>query len=57
MSCALVTVTVHEVPLPPVVFRVVPPLMLHPAVPADVTAYVTAPSPEPPDDVSVSGTP
>ena len=35
-----------------VAFNVLPPEMEHPAVPALVTAKVTAPVPEPPDDVS-----
>ena len=35
-----------------VAFNVLPPEMEHPAVPALVTANVTAPVPDPPDDVS-----
>jgi hypothetical protein len=47
---AFVAVTVH-VP-GEVAFNVVPPEMEHPAVPALVTANVTAPVPEPPEDVN-----
>jgi hypothetical protein len=47
---AFVAVTVH-VP-GDVAFNMVPPEMEHPAVPAPVTANVTAPVPEPPDDVN-----
>ena len=47
---AFVAVTVH---VPGVVaFNVVPPEIEQPAVPALVTANVTAPVPDPPDDVS-----
>ena len=47
---AFVAVTVH-VP-GDVALNVVPPEMEHPAVPALVTAKVTEPVPEPPDDVN-----
>ena len=56
VPAAFVTVTVQVVPLPPVVVSVVAETE-QPALPASVTAYDTAPSPEPPDMVSVSGTP
>ena len=46
MSAALVAVTVHE---PADVADNVEPDTEHPAVPAVVTAYDTAPVPEPPD--------
>ena len=46
MSAAFVAVTVHE---PADVADNVEPDTEHPAVPADVTAYDTAPEPEPPD--------
>ena len=52
---AFVAVTVH---VPGVfAFNTFPPEMEHPAVPAEVTAKVTAPVPEPPDVVSVSAVP
>ncbi|WP_371079282.1 hypothetical protein, partial [Salmonella enterica] len=50
--CAFVAVTAQVVPALPVTLSVEPEIE-QPAVPAVVTAYVTAPSPEPPDVVSV----
>ena len=44
-SAALVAVTEH---VPCEVYDSVDPVTEQPAVPADVTAYVTAPDPEPP---------
>lgn len=51
VSAALVAVTVHE---PTDVADSVEPDTEHPAVPELVTAYVTAPEPEPPDVVNVN---
>jgi len=53
-SVAFVAVTAHVVPALPVTDNVVPEIE-QPAVPAVVTAYVTAPPPDPPevDNVSV----
>ena len=47
-SAAFVAVTAHVVPASPETDRVVPE-MEQPAVPVVVTAYVTAPVPEPPE--------
>ena len=47
----MVAVTVHE---PADVADIVEPDTEHPAVPELVTAYVTAPEPEPPDVVNVN---
>lgn len=55
MLVAFVAVTVH-VP-GEVAFNTLPLEMEHPAVPAEVTAKVTAPVPEPPDVVSVRAEP
>ena len=53
-SAAFVAVTAHVAPALPVSDKVVPEIE-QPAVPAVVTAYVTAPAPEPPevDNVNV----
>ena len=52
-SAAFVAVTAHVEPATPVNVRVVPEIE-QPAVPAVVTAYVTAPLPEPPEVVKVN---
>ena len=52
-SAAFVAVTAHVEPATPVNVSVVPEIE-QPAVPAVVTAYVTAPLPEPPDVVNVN---
>ena len=55
-SAALVAVTAHVEPATPVTDNVEPEIE-QPAVPAVVTAYVTAPLPEPPDVESVNVSP
>ena len=56
MLCAFVAVTMQVEPTSPVVVNVSDEIE-QPAVPTLVTAYVTSPVPEPPDEPSTTGVP